>query len=120
MKPPDEHAKKQELHPAMLPHRWQKGQSGNPGGRAKGSLSLKNELAKQLKQICPGDREKRKNFQVLIQAEILRALKGDKEARKLIWDRIEGLPDAQVNLNAQGEFTVVLTSRNGDRPEGAT
>jgi hypothetical protein len=38
----------------------------------------------------------------------------------MIWEYVEGLPEAQVNVNAQGGFTVVLTTKpddNGTAPE---
>ena len=95
------------------------GKSGNPNGGKKGAISLKKLLIKLLAQKYPGDKEGRKNAEVFVLSELNRALKGDKDARKMIWEYVEGMPEAQVNVNAQGGFTVVLTTKpedNGTAP----
>jgi hypothetical protein len=116
--PPEQHVKKQ-LPPGMAEKKWQPGQSGNPGGRRNGSVSLKKLLVKLLNEKNAKDPEGRKNAELFIFSEVARALKGDKDARRMIWEYVEGLPEAQVNVNAQGGFTVVLTTKpedNGTAP----
>lgn len=110
-----EHQKKHKLPEPLKANLWKKGQSGNPNGKKKGSVSLKKLLVKLLNEKNAKDPEGRKNAELFIYAEVARALKGDKDARKMIWEYVEGMPDANVNVNAQGGFTVVLTTKPEDQ-----
>jgi hypothetical protein len=114
---PEKQDKKRKLPDAARPYMFQKGKSGNPGGRRNGSVSLKKLLIKLLNEKNAQDAKGRKNAEIFIHNELARGIKGDKDARKMIWEYVEGMPDANVNVNAQGDFTVVLTTRNGDKPE---
>lgn len=65
-------------------HRFQPGQSGNPKGRKKGSISLEDVLLKELLskvKIREGDKEhKVTKLGALIKSRINTALKGDRHA----------------------------------------
>lgn len=74
---------------------WQKGQSGNPNGKKKGTLSSKVIIAKWLKMDSGEDGEDGlplKNFDKMVRALIQKAQKGDVQAFEKILDRLEGRP----------------------------
>ena len=62
------------------------GQSGNPGGRPKSSLS--KTIARILTEKFPGS--KCTNEEHLARAIVKSAIEGDKDMRHLIFDRLEG------------------------------
>jgi len=83
------------------PWQFQPGQSGNPSGRPKGTVSLTNLLRKKLLEgTCAQD---------VIDATIRDALAGDAAARKLVWERMEGLLTQPVNINFAGKPADELT-----------
>lgn len=65
----------------LQPHLYKKGQSGNPKGRPKGSISLKQYAKKMLEQMTPEERE-----------EYLQGLD-----KKFIWEMAEGKAETQSN-----------------------
>lgn len=75
--------------------KFQPGQSGNPGGRPKGAISLSTQLRKALKQkITLGDGTKMSAADVVIRKAIQGAMQGDVQLIRLIFDRIDGkIPD---------------------------
>jgi Family of unknown function (DUF5681) len=81
----------------LLPTKWQPGQSGNPGGRPKGRISLRDMIAEALKdhtccdQLNPGGRT---TAQCLVEAMMIHAIKGNSAYMKEIIDSNDGkLPD---------------------------
>lgn len=89
-------------HPSRADHlrkfSWKPGQSGNPGGRKKGSVSLTAQYAKLLNAVCDTD-EKKRTWGEVIAAEILkRAGTGDVRAASEVADRIEGKPMQRVKV----------------------
>ena len=66
---------------------WQPGQSGNPGGRPKGT-SLTSVLRELLDQIPKGDTAKLKER--IVKALLDKALRGDTRALDIIFDRTDG------------------------------
>ncbi len=73
----------------LLPHVYKKGQSGNPGGRPVGSVSLKTYIQNKLLSMTDEERE-----------EYLEGI--DKKA---IWEMAEGKPkqdvDAKVDMTSK-------------------
>jgi hypothetical protein len=61
---------------------FQKGQSGNPGGRPKGSISLTTVLRTRLQDETLANE--------LVDSTISQAKAGNPVALKLLWDRIDG------------------------------
>jgi hypothetical protein len=69
------------------PWLWKKGQSGNPGGRPKGSKSMK-QWAKEVLESMP--EEERQEFMHGLPKEI-------------IWKMAEGNPENKTDITTQGE-----------------
>ena len=72
---------------------WKPGQSGNPGGRPKGKVSLTRLLEQALEETRCGDRDNpggRTSAQCIVEAMIIHAVKGNPAYMKEIFDRIEG------------------------------
>jgi hypothetical protein len=72
------------------------GVTGNPGGRPKGSVSLKRLLTERLAD-CPSGSDKTW-AQAIVEATIRDVLKGDGQARKLVWEYIDGSPKQSVSI----------------------
>lgn len=77
------------------------GVSGNPGGRPKGSTSLKTMLRSKLAESDSAMQHE------LIEATIRDAINGDSQSRKLVWEYMEGKPTATVDLHAEVTTTEV-------------
>jgi len=84
---------------------WKPGQSGNPKGKPKGSLSLVTILKRKLQEIDPEwDKE---TAEVLIEQYIKDALeKGDGQAIRDMMDRTDGKPTNKHEV--EGNFTVIF------------
>ena len=66
---------------------WKKGQSGNPKGRPKKGLTITDEMERLLEQM--GKNGEFTYKQMLVQATMKSALKGNVQAQRLIWERME-------------------------------
>ncbi len=78
--------------------RWKKGESGNPSGRPKGSVSLEAELRRRLSDGEEGERL----VQGLISQAIRQALGGDFRFFNLILERLDGKVADKVHLQNEG------------------
>jgi hypothetical protein len=75
---------------------WHKGASGDPGGRPRKPIT--EALHAQLAQIKKGDRQKRTFAQLIADAQIKKALKGNTMAAKEVADRVEGKAGQRLEL----------------------
>ena len=113
---------KRGMHPnslANLKPRWGKGASGNPEG-----LSLKRRvsdvLRDPLKSLSKEDAKRTKAIELLAQAIVLDAIKGSKEDRKEIWERLDGKVIQGIAGPDDGpiEIKVIYTQRRNDNSNG--
>ena len=72
--------------PWLKQYQFKKGQSGNPGGRPKGSVSIEAALRRRLADGEDGD----KIVQGLVTQALRKALEGDYKFFNLILERIDG------------------------------
>lgn len=70
-------------------HRWKKGQSGNPSGRPK-SKTLSNAYRNKLEEVVPNDPEGRTWAELIAEAQVRDAVRGNVQAAREIADRTEG------------------------------
>jgi hypothetical protein len=73
----------------LIPHRWQPGQSGNPGGRPK-RTPLADARREVLDQPVPDDPEGRNYAQKIAATLADKAAEGDIRAAQELGDRAEG------------------------------
>ena len=98
-----------EIQPKVKPRGrpFQKGQSGNPKGKPKGTLSLLSILKKELQEI-PKElkgKERKRYADLLIKKQIHKAIvEGDTASIQLIWNYIEGSPKHSIDANLLGEI----------------
>ena len=87
--------------------RFQKGKSGNPGGRQRGSRSLKADFLAELAEKVPvtenGKRRKHSKQRITLKALVNKGMSGDvRAAGKVIelWIRLCGLDEASSGTEA--------------------
>ena len=71
------------------PYRWKKGQSGNPSGRPK-SKTLSDAYKSKLEELVPNDSEGRTWAELIAEAQVRDAVRGNVQAAREIADRTEG------------------------------
>jgi len=79
------------------PGTFQPGQSGNPGGRPKGSVSLVQIMLKKLAEQCPDEPEKVRAEKV-VEAAVAKAEAGDFQMFKEILERVDGKVTDKVEV----------------------
>lgn len=84
---------------------FQKGQSGNPKGRAKSEKVWADAIRLAVNRIGTGeDGQARKKLALLADSLVTRAIAGDVAAMKEIGDRLDGKPTQAIEHS--GEMTV--------------
>ena len=87
----------------VIPHKWKKGQSGNPAGRPKKLPELRELLANVL-----GDSKDGKTAaEAILMALRTKAVRGDVRAAELLLDRAYGKPKQDIDVEAN-LTTVIL------------
>jgi len=101
---------------------FQKGQSGNPSGRPKGSLNftsaIKRQLGKEIEFIekSTGNKVKKKMIDILAEKLVEKARVGDMRAMEYVGNRVDGKPKETLDL--EGNITgrvVLLPERGGNK-----
>jgi len=75
------------------PWLYKKGQSGNPGGRPKGSKSLKTYIREKFERMTDEERE-----------EFLDGLD-----KKVLWEMGEGKPETKTDITSDGKPIFILS-----------
>lgn len=89
------------------PERNEKGQllpgnTANPNGRPKGSLSITALVKEELEKVPDG--QKVSYAEALIKKMLHKAIiEGDTQTQKMIWNYIDGLPKGALDLTSGGE-----------------
>jgi hypothetical protein len=92
-------------HPPKV-HQFKKGQSGNPGGRPKGSVKISSCYERSLSRPYPNDPEGRTYAQVIADKTVELAAKGEIAAIREVTDRLEG--KAKQSIENTGDVRVTL------------
>jgi|SRR5580704_127920 hypothetical protein len=71
------------------PHRFKKGQSGNPSGRPKSKM-LSEAYKNKLEELVPNDAEGRTWAELIAEGQVRDAVRGNVQAAREIADRTEG------------------------------
>ena len=99
--------------------RWQKGESGNPKGRPKGSLNRSTiarkwlEVNQSLKNPLTGENETMSQEDLMTLALIKKAREGDVNAYKALMDSGYGAPETHSDITLNTMPTIILP---GDEP----
>ena len=82
--------------------KWKKGQSGNPNGRPKGSVSIVEGIKKKLLEIEPVN--KKTYLELFLSKLFLKAIKeGNEQLMKDIINRVDGMPKQSTDLTTNGK-----------------
>jgi len=87
-------------------HKFKKGQTGNPNGRPKGSRSLTTILREYMdKELEINDPITKKlvNKRIgdIVNLKLIaNAIKGDQQAIKMVFERLDGMPTQKVDVSA--------------------
>jgi hypothetical protein len=81
------------------------GVSGNPSGRPPGSVSLKSLLQERIATLTADGKS---YADALIDSTLQAALDGDAQARKLVFEYLEGRPHQSIDLSATGELVTIV------------
>ena len=92
----DQQKKKSKRGAHLKKFHWKKGQSGNPSGRAKGSMNLSTIYRRMLKEKCPYDAKGRTWAEAIAEAQLTGARSGSAPHAKEIGDRAEGKPNQRI------------------------
>jgi len=93
----DKTAEKQQI---IIGRPFIKGQSGNPNGRPKGSgLSITTIIKQELETIPEG--EKSTYLELLVKKILDKAIGGDFQMIRQIWNYIDGMPNQKIRVENQ-------------------
>ena len=84
--------------------RWKPGQSGNPNGRPK----KLPDLDKLMAEVLGPNKEGRDGMQVIIEALLKKAAKGDVKAAELLLNRGYGKAKQFISMNHEGGVNIVF------------
>jgi hypothetical protein len=91
---------------------FEKGASGNPGGRPKGSISITRAIRGKLGEVYPGKSNKEKAIYLdkIIETIFHNAIElKDSRSLKDIWSYIDGQPKAPIEFDIEKESLESLT-----------
>ncbi len=89
--------------------RWKEGESGNPAGKPKGTLSFKTIIKRwmeaKMDEVDPetGETVKMTLADIITLKQFQKAKKGDTRAYEVLKNHIEALPKQGIDLTSAGE-----------------
>lgn len=86
----------------VIPHKWKKGQTGNPAGRPKKIPELRELLA----NVLGDEKDGKTAAEAILMALRAKATKGDVRAMELLLDRAYG--KAAMNIEIEGNVNTVI------------
>jgi len=110
----DKTAEKQQKRPRGRP--FKPGESGNPEGRPKGTISITAMVKQELKRVPPD--QKITYLELLVKKILKKAIVNeDKETIKLIWNYVDGMPKQAVEYTGQPfkQIIVLLSGKVEDK-----
>lgn len=90
-------------------YEWKEGESGNPAGKPKGTLSFKTIIKKwmeaKMDEVDPetGETVKMTLADIITLKQFQKAKKGDTRAYEVLKNHIEALPKQGIDLTSAGE-----------------
>ena len=88
--------------------KWEKGQSGNPAGKKKGTKAFTTKVREALEKIA--DDKDYSYEEALIKSILKKAIvDGDAASQRLIWNYLDGLPTQKVDMDLEGELLNDIT-----------
>jgi len=99
---------------AATPASWKPGQSGNPAGRPKKDWTWKELLEEAAEEIIEikgkdGAISARKELKKLVARKLLTlAAGGNVQAARELMNRMDGMPQQKVDVEASGDWNVTL------------
>lgn len=108
---------KQRKNSGLKP--WKPGQSGNPKGRPPKGLAIADILRAQAEEIDPETKKTR--LQTMLEVAWAQAQGGDKDARKFVADRMEGLARQFMEITNKETVEVeeIIVPRRGGNDQEA-
>lgn len=85
----------------VIPHKWKKGQSGNPKGRPK-----LPDIRELLAKVLGDEKDGKSAAEAILAALRAKAARGDVRAAELLLDRAYG--KAKMDIDIEGSLTTVI------------
>lgn len=121
-KPDDGLTPRERSRQALARHRFKPGQSGNPSGKRKGTLSITTRLTRELRKRNPDDQQGRRWIDLLVKKLMLELVKDPVRAGKILerlMDVDEGPVQQQVALTGGGTLLDLVRKAEQRQESGA-
>ncbi len=98
-------AEKQGKISKAKPMSWKPGQSGNPNGRPKRDWTFAGEIEKALEEATKDGKTIKHH---LVRSLLKAGLSGNVIAIEKIMNRLDGMPQQKVEMDARGDWNITL------------
>ncbi len=88
-------------------YQWKKGQSGNPKGRKPKEKCLTELMRQMLNERHPTDDKKRTWLQMIVEATLRLAMKGNATALREVWERMDGKIPLDVDMESEDTLFII-------------
>lgn len=94
------------------PWLYKKGQSGNPAGKPKGTVSITTAIKRELEKISP--EQKKTWLQLTVKRILDKAVsEGDVQMIKTLWNYVDGMPKQDIDVT--GGLNILFDSEFKDK-----